>query len=36
MPSFERNVSIRLVPDDGSGWWQELHDRALAGPVVVT
>lgn len=35
MPYYERGVTTRLVPDDGSERWQELHRRALEGPVVV-
>jgi galactonate dehydratase len=34
MPYFERGVETRLVPDDDSDRWQELHDRAVAEPVV--
>jgi hypothetical protein len=34
MPYFERGVETRLVPDDGSEAWQNLHDRAAEEPVV--
>lgn len=34
MPYFERGVETRLVPDDDSEAWQDLHDRAAEGPVV--
>lgn len=33
VPLYERGAEARLVPDDGSEWWQSLHDRALDGPV---
>ena len=34
MPYFERGVETRLVSDDGSDRWRELHERATDGPVV--
>ena len=34
IPYFKRGVETRLVPDDGSEAWQELHDRAAEAPVV--
>jgi L-alanine-DL-glutamate epimerase-like enolase superfamily enzyme len=34
MPLFERGVGTRLVPDDGTQEWQELHDRAAEEPIV--
>lgn len=33
VPYFERDVSTRLVPDDGSDRWAHLHARALEDPV---
>jgi galactonate dehydratase len=34
MPYFERGVTTRLVPDDGSEMWRELHAAATHEPVV--
>lgn len=34
MPYFERGVRTRLVPDDGSRAWDEMHERVLKDPVV--
>ena len=34
MPYFERGVSTRTVPDDGSRRWRDLHERASEKPVV--
>ena len=34
MPYFERGVETRLVPDDDSDRWREVHDRATTAPVV--
>lgn len=34
MPYYREGVTTRLVPDDGSDWWQTIHQRALDGPVV--
>ncbi|MFB6219573.1 MAG: enolase C-terminal domain-like protein [Halobacteriaceae archaeon] len=33
MPYFARGVRTRLVPDDGSETWRDLHDRASDSPV---
>jgi L-alanine-DL-glutamate epimerase-like enolase superfamily enzyme len=33
-PYFERGATTRLVPDDGSDRWADLHARAAAEPVV--
>ena len=33
MPFFLRGVKTRLVPDDGSSDWQDLHQRARKAPV---
>lgn len=33
-PYYERDVSTRVVPDDGSEHWQCLHEEALDEPVV--
>jgi galactonate dehydratase len=35
MPYFERGVETRVVPEDGSDWWERTHDDALESPVVV-
>jgi len=35
MPFYREGVTTRLVPDDGSDWWQSTHRRALDGPVVI-
>ncbi len=32
-PLFHRGVTLDILPDDGSSEWQELHQRAQAGPV---
>ena len=34
MPYFERGVTTRLVPDDGTARWKELYQRARKGPVI--
>jgi galactonate dehydratase len=34
LPYFERGVSTRLVPDDGSEEWEQLREDAADGPVV--
>ncbi|HEY8505807.1 MAG TPA: mandelate racemase/muconate lactonizing enzyme family protein [Gemmataceae bacterium] len=34
MPYFERGVTTRLVPDDGSDRWRELWERARQQPVM--
>jgi L-alanine-DL-glutamate epimerase-like enolase superfamily enzyme len=34
LPYFERGVTTRNVPDDGSGEWKDLHERARDDPVV--
>ena len=33
IPYFERGVTTRLVPDDGSAAWKSLHAEARRGPV---
>jgi L-alanine-DL-glutamate epimerase-like enolase superfamily enzyme len=33
-PYFERGVDTRLVPNDGSLRWRELHAKAQSGPVL--
>lgn len=30
---YERGVQTRFVPDDGSDWWRDLHERALDEPI---
>ena len=35
MPYFERGVTTRLVPDDGSPRWRELYAKARSGPLLV-
>ena len=35
MPYFERGVTTRLVPDDGSPKWRKLYDQARKGPVLI-
>jgi len=32
-PLFHRGVRLDILPDDGSPGWEELHQRALQGPV---
>jgi L-alanine-DL-glutamate epimerase-like enolase superfamily enzyme len=34
VPYFERGVTTRLIPDDGSDTWQTLHEAATDEPVV--
>jgi len=34
LPYFEEGVDTRLIPDDGSQRWAELHTNALESPVV--
>lgn len=34
VPYFERDVSTRVVPDDGSDRWSSMHEAAVAEPVV--
>lgn len=34
MPFFERGVTTRLVPDDGSDMWRKLQEEARRGPVM--
>ena len=33
LPVFIRGVNTRLVPDDGSDRWRELHEKALRAPL---
>jgi galactonate dehydratase len=35
IPYFERGVSTRLVPDDGSDRWRKLHEQARKEPLLV-
>lgn len=35
IPYFERGVTTRLVPDDGSAEWRALYDRARQEPTMV-
>lgn len=35
VPYFERGVETRLVPDDGSERWEELHRQTQEEPIVV-
>lgn len=34
VPYFKRGVETRMVPDDGSHRWQDLHDCAATGPII--
>ena len=35
IPFYERGVSARAWPDDGSARWRELFDKAKSGPVLI-
>jgi galactonate dehydratase len=35
MPYFERGVSTRLLPDDGSSGWRQLYENARLGPYFI-
>jgi hypothetical protein len=35
IPYFERGVTTRLVPDDGSAKWRELYAKARKGVVLI-
>ena len=35
LPFYPRGATARLVPEDGSETWWEMHERAREGPVVV-
>jgi hypothetical protein len=34
-PYFERGVTTRLLPDDGTSAWRELYEQARQGPHLV-
>jgi L-alanine-DL-glutamate epimerase-like enolase superfamily enzyme len=35
MPFYERGVTTRLFPNDGSSRWRELHEKAKAEPLLI-
>lgn len=36
LPYFERGVTVRVVPDDGSEWWRETRNQIEDDPIVET
>jgi hypothetical protein len=35
VPFFEKGVTTRLLPNDGSARWKELYRRANKGPLLI-